>query len=309
MFALAFFQVMGIVAMNVRQLEAFRAVIETGSVTRAGDALRISQPAVSKLITNLARECGFALFRRRGNRLIATADAMTVFGEVERVFVGVESVERLASDIRNLRTGQLAIVAFPAIATRVLPQIITEFRGAHPNAAVSLVSRSSRALVEWVAGQRADVGITLMTVKTPNVVYEPLGTFPGVCVMHPSHRLARKSTIQAADLDGEAFIEIGAEDRSRSLVDRAFEGTRIGRHLIIEAQQAEAACAFATAGAGVSVVEPFSASGFRQDELAVRPFLPVVSFEMWLMYPAARPRTRMTDAFVEAFSSAMGRFR
>lgn len=234
---------------------------------------------------------------------------MALFAEVERVFVGVENVARFASDIRDMRSGQRSIVSFPAISTRVLPQIITDFRRNHPGTAISLVSRSSRALVDWVAAQRADVGISLMTAETPNVVYEPLGAFSGVCVLHPAHPLAAKDVVLATDLDGEPFIEIGSEDRSRPRVDQVFEGTRIRRHLIIEAQQAEAACAFAAAGAGVSIVEPFSASGFRRDELAVRPFQPLVSFDMWLMFPAFRPRTRMTDAFVETFRTAIEPFR
>jgi DNA-binding transcriptional LysR family regulator len=294
---------------NVRQLEAFRAVIETGSVTRAANTLRISQPAVSKLLMQLTRECGFSLFRRRGNRLIPTAEAMTLFGEVERVFVGVENVARFASDIRDLRAGQLSIAAFPAIATRVLPKIITSFREDHPGTAVSLVSRSSRSLVDWIAAQRADLGVSLMTAETPNVVYETLGSFAGVCVCHPDHRLAGKGVVTASDLHGEPFIEIGAEDRSRYRVDRAFEGLQVHRHLVIEAQQAEAACAFAAVGAGVAIVEPFSAAGFRPDELAVRPFLPVVAFDMWLMYPTFRPRTQMANAFVEFLRGALEPFR
>lgn len=295
--------------MNVRQLEAFRAVMETGSVTRAADALRISQPAVSKLLAQLSRSCGFGLFRRRGNRLLPTGEAMALHTEVERVFVSVDSVARFASDIRDLRSGQLAIVAFPAIATRVLPQIITAFRSQHSGTAVSLVSRSSRALVDWVAAQRADIGISLMTADTPNMVCEPLGSFAGVCVCHPAHRLAQRDVVHASDLHNENFIEIGAEDRSRFRVHQAFEGLQVHRQIVIEAQQAEAACAFAVAGAGVSIVEPFSATGFRADELAVRPFRPTVSFDMWLILPTLRPRTRMADAFVEVLRTALEPFR
>ena len=295
--------------MNVRQIEAFRAVIETGSVTRAADAMGISQPAVSKLLAALARECGFDLFRRRGNRISPTAEAMALAGEVERVFVGVESVSRFAVDIRDLRAGQLSIAAFPAISARVLPPIITAFRTRHPAVAVSLVSRSSRPLVDWIAGQRADIGIGLMKAETPNVVYENLGSFAAVCVCHPKHPLAKKRVIHAADLAGENFIELGAEDRSRFRVDEAFEGLGIRRNLVIEAQQSEAACAFAAAGAGVSVVEPFSADGFRPHELAVRPFRPTVLFEMWLIVPTLRPRSRMADAFVQDLRDALKAFR
>lgn len=295
--------------MNVRQLEAFRAVVETGTVTRAAETLRVSQPAVSKLLAALARDCGFDLFRRLGNRLIPTAEAMALFGEVERLFIGVEHVARHAGAIRDLRKGQLSIAAFPAIATRTLPRIITDFQGAHPGTAVSLVSRSSRLLVDWIATQRADLGLGLITADVPGVQFEPLGSFAGVCVMRPDHRLARKPVVEAGDLHGESFIALGVEDRSRFRVDQAFEGLQIRRNIIIESQQSEAACAFAAAGAGVSIVEPFSASEFRQDELAVRPFHPMVQFDMWLLIPSYRPRANMTDAFVHSLRQAIEAFR
>ncbi|WP_246104920.1 LysR substrate-binding domain-containing protein [Rhodoligotrophos appendicifer] len=292
----------------MRQLEAFRAVMETGSVTRAATTLHVSQPAVSKLLAALARECGFDLFRRRSNRLFPTSEAMALFGEVERVFVGVEKVSRFAGDIRDMRFGQLSIASFPAITTRFLPKIIVRFRETYPGTAVSLVSRSSRALVDWIAAQRADIGIGLMTVEVADIEFQPLGSFDGVCVLPPGHPLTAKDVVHVHDLDGVPFIEIGADDRSRARVDRAFEGVRIHRNNIIEAQQSEAACAFVAAGAGVSVVEPFSASGFRDDEIVVRPFRPRVTFDLWLMLPTLRPRAQMTDVFVSTLRESLASF-
>ena len=229
--------------------------------------------------------------------------------EVERLFVGVEHVARHASDIRDLRSGQLSLAAFPALAARTLPRIITRFREAHPRIQITLVSRSSRALVDWVAAQRSDFGIGLMAVERPGVVFEPLGSFEGVCVLHPAHPLAARDVIHATDLNGEPFIALGVEDRSQFRVDQAFEGLRVARQVVIESQQSEAACAFAAAGAGISVVEPFSASEFAPNVLAVRPFRPVVRFDMWLLLPAYRPRSRLTDAFIETFRAELQRFR
>src|SRR4051812_37324557 len=117
--------------MNLRQLQALRAVLDSGTATRAAETMRISQPAVSKLLSHLARDCGVELFRRHGNRLIPTAEALTLYREVERMFVSVEHIPRLAGGIRELRSGQLAIAAFPALATRPLPRIITRFLRQH----------------------------------------------------------------------------------------------------------------------------------------------------------------------------------
>jgi DNA-binding transcriptional LysR family regulator len=287
--------------MNPRQLEAFRAVMETGSVTRAAAAMRISQPAVSKLLAMLARSCGFALFARNGNRLIPTAEALFLSTEVERVFMGTEQIARHVANIRDLRSGRLSIVAFPALATRALPRFLTAFLTDHSQTSISLLARSSQPLIDCVAAQQSDIGIGLLNSDRPGVLFEPVGAFDGVCVLPPGHRLARKRVVHAADLTDETFVSLGTEDRSRFRVDQAFERLSVRRHMTIEAHQSEAACAFVAAGAGVSVVEPFSVSGFEPGQLVVKPFRPSVKFDMWLLFPAHRPRSKIASAFATSF--------
>jgi DNA-binding transcriptional LysR family regulator len=291
--------------MNLRQLEAFRAVIESGTVTRGAEAMRISQPAVSKLMGHLARDCGFALFRRNGNRLIPTAEALTLYREVERMFVSVEHISRVATGIRELRSGQLSIAAFPALATRPLPRIITRFLRDHADTRVSVVGRSGRMLVEWVAANQVDLGIGLMLPDYPGIDFQSAGSVDGVCVLDPRHPLARQEIIQASDLDNLPFISLGAEDRSRFRIDQAFEGLAVRRRITIEAQQSEAACTFASEGAGIAIVEPFSASEFTPDRLAVRPFRPRVRFDLWLMTPTQRPRSLILESFIELFQRSI----
>lgn len=293
--------------MNVRQLQAFRSVIELGSVTHAAEALRISQPAVSKLISHLGRDCGFELFRRNGNRLIPTAEALMLYGEVDRIFVSVDHIARHAAAIRELRSGQISIAAFPAIATRPLPRLITRFLRDHPETRFSLVARSGRLLTEWVAASRVDVGIGLMLPELPGISYESAGTVDAVCVMSPSHPLARRKVIRAMDLDGQPFISLGTEDRSRYRIDQVFEGSRVQPRIVVEAQQSEAACMFAAEGAGVAIVEPFSASGFTPDQLAVRTLQPRVRFDLWIMTPAHRRRSLIVTSFIELFRQSIAR--
>jgi len=291
--------------MNVRQLQAFRSVMDLGSVTRAAEALRISQPAASKLIGNLARDCGFELFQRSGNRLIPTAEALSLYREVERIFIGVEHIERHAEAIRDLKAGQIAIAAFPAIATRPLPRLMTRFLHSHPDTRFSLVARSGRLLVELVAADRVDLGIGLMLPEHPGVKANKAGSFEAVCVMSRGHRLASRKFIRASDLDDEPFISLGAEDQSRFRIDKAFEGSGIRRRITIEAQQSEAACMFATEGAGIAIVDPFSAAEFSTGQLVVKPFRPHVRFDLWLMSPIYRQRSRIVDAFVDLFCRSL----
>jgi DNA-binding transcriptional LysR family regulator len=292
--------------MNLRQLEALRAVIDCGGVTRAAETLRVSQPAVSKLISLLARDCGFELFRRNGNRLIPTPEALTLYREVERMFVSVEHISRLAAGIREQRSGHLSIAAFPALATRPLPRFITRFLRNRGEVQITISARSGRTLAEWVAANQVDLGIGLLLLEHPGIKYLSAGSVEGVCVLPPRHPLARRKVIHAGDLADLPFISLGSEDRSRFRVDQAFEAARVRRRIAIEAQQSEAACTFASEGAGIAIVEPFSASEFERERLAVRAFRPRILFDLWLMTPAQRPRSLLVEEFIAVFRRSVG---
>ena len=73
---------------NHRQIEAFRAVFQTGSMTAAGALIGVTQPAISRLIRDLEGEIGWSLFDRSAGKLIPTADAIALFREVQRRYHG-----------------------------------------------------------------------------------------------------------------------------------------------------------------------------------------------------------------------------
>ena len=80
--------------LTYRQLEAFVAVLETGSVTRAAERLHISQPALSQLISNFESDLGYPMFRRSGGRLAPTAEAELLRDEVQSALAAVERAIR-----------------------------------------------------------------------------------------------------------------------------------------------------------------------------------------------------------------------
>jgi DNA-binding transcriptional LysR family regulator len=102
--------------MNTHQLEAFHVVMASGSFTRGGKGFRISQPAVSKMVALLDRECGFVLFHRRKNVVGPRAEARLLFAEAEPVFVGTAAISEHIKAIKAQRVGDLGIVTFPALS-------------------------------------------------------------------------------------------------------------------------------------------------------------------------------------------------
>jgi DNA-binding transcriptional LysR family regulator len=294
--------------MNVRQIEAFRAVMTIGSVTRAAERLNISQPAVSQLIAQFERHCGFRLFERQGSKLAATREAQALYAEVERMFVGVGQIARVARALRDQSWGSLGIAAFPAIARRVMPDIVWSFCRNRPDTSFRIESMRSRSMIDAVATQQVDIGLSFLPGDRPEVETTHLHRFRGLCIMPASHRLTQRETIHARDLAHEDFISLGPQDHSRFMIDRIFDEQKISRRLRIEVGQSETAFSFVASGAGLAVVDPISAYNNTDPRIAVRPFEPTVEFDVWLIRPKVARAFNLVDSFVEHALEQLRRF-
>lgn len=291
--------------MNLRQVEVFRQVFEASSVTAAAEALSISQPAVSKHLSALERACGFLLFERSGGRLVPTPEGRLFALEVERLFENTNRLEHIARAIAERRRGNVRIAAFPALSNRFLPTTLAPTLMARPEIRLTLQSRTSPRVGELAASQQIDLGFSLLPVEHPMVECLPACTFALICALPSRHRLAARRVVRAGDLRHEPFISLGAADRSRALVDEAF-GTRHARtHMQIEAPMAETACSFVANGLGVSIVPPFVARGFAEEDLVMRPFQPAVEMQIWQLIPLGNPIAAVTRELAATIRGAL----
>jgi DNA-binding transcriptional LysR family regulator len=292
--------------LNTRQLEALAAVIETGTVTAAATRLHITQPAVSNLIANLERATGLALFRRERKRLLPTAEARILYAEIEKIFHGAGHIARVASEIRALRFGSITIASLPSFGLHELPRIIARFVETRPDINIVLQVRDSPKVVEWAIAQQIDLGISKLGSDHPAVCSELLIETSGVCVLPNGHRLAARPSIVPIDLEGERFVSLGWEDRSRHLIDQVFEHAGVVRKLSVETQLSEVACSFVESGAGVSIVDAFTAREFsRRGALQSRSFSPDISFDIRLLRPAFRAPSLILENFVAFLSEEL----
>jgi DNA-binding transcriptional LysR family regulator len=283
--------------MNLRQIEAFRAIIETGTVGRAAERLSISQPAVTKLLQHLESTIGFALFDRRRGRLSPTAEAMMLYDEVERVFRGLDDLARFTSEIRTLQHGALRIGTMPALSIGFIQDLVARFIETRPAIRVSIQTRTSPKLVDWLVSGHLDVGFTSHPPDHPEVTSELLCSTELVCILPREHRLTSKSVVHAADFAGEQFISFGPDSPYRHRLDDIFNklGVEIGR--LYEAPMAPAVCAMVARGMGVAILNPHFLGAF-ESLVAVRPFLPGIVADLRMVVPRYRRQPLITQAFI-----------
>ena len=270
--------------MNLRQIEAFRMVMITGTVTAAAERMRISQPAVSRMLTLLEDKTGLTLFIRTKQRLRPTPEAQQFFREVERSYIGMEKLEKSALNIRNAMTGTLRIASVPIAGMAFLPRVIVRYRRAHPDVTISLQTRSSTTVLDWVASTNYDIGFAAGVPDQPNLQTITFADVKGVCILPPSHRLAARAFIEASDLDGEEFISLDPMDGNRVAVDQAFQTANVRRRVSLEAPYAAVVAAMVAQGLGVSVLSPLALLDLGPDRIRAKPFTPDIRFKFSLVY-------------------------
>ncbi len=289
---------------RLRQLEAFRAVMHAASVTQAAEVLRISQPAVSRLIASLEQDLGFALFSRRRGRLLPTPESTFLLGEVERAISNLDHIGQIAEDIRNRRTGHLQIACLPGFATSLLPRVVARFLAQRPDVTISLQPRHNQRVQEWIMAQQYDVGFSEKPLDHPAVESETLRV-RCVCILPKGHPLAAREVLTPNDLDGLPMIAMNRDHPHFHALRQAFERAGARFNVRVETRQFASACIMVGEGAGVSVVSPIDADEYLNRGLEVRRFEPSIPFDLGILYPAHRPRSLILVEFVATFHDSM----
>lgn len=285
--------------MNLRQLEAFRAVILGQTVTRAAEMLHISQPAATRLIASLEEDIGFSLFERIKGRLQPTPEAMTLYQEVQRSLIGVDRIARTAQDILSLKRGSLHIACAPAMGLSFLPRAIAAFMAEHDHVQISLAVLSSREVVDLVVGQRCDLGIIVLPNTYPSPRAEKLLATRMLCALPAGHRLQNQATIKPEDLQGEAFISYPQSIGSRQHIDSIFAAHGVERELRLETQLSLPMCALVEQGLGVALVDAISAVEYRGSGIVFRAFEPAIEMDFSMLLPVQGPASKLQISFLE----------
>ncbi len=284
---------------NLRSLECFRTIIDQGSVTAAARHLKLTQPAVSRLLGLLESAVGFPLFHRSKGRLIPTDEALTFYKQVDIALQSIDRVSDLARNLRNSDFGELKIVSPPSFAEGILSRVISTFIKQHPNLRVNLDSESVEIARDMVALQAVDCGFIKLPTEHPGLVCKPLISSGTVCALPRDHRLASRQTIKVTDLAGESLILLGKGRVSRQQIDDAFASAGVDMNVRIETHTVGTACAFAKGGSGIAIINEMLGLLYAGRDVVFRRFSPDVKHEYAFMTSTDAPMTRVTQKFYE----------
>jgi len=292
---------------NLRQIEVFRAVMITGSIRGASQLLFVSQPAVSRLLSHTEARVGFPLFERIRGRLYATPEAKKLFHEVEQVYAGVKRVNELARELSEHQEGILNLVASPSVGQMVIPMAMAEYRHSSPQVKLTFHYLGQTPLMERLLNRQADLALSILPVNHPNLEMEEIGSGRLVCICPYNHPLARRATLAVDDLLSFPLISYDRASPFGAMVGALFEASGEPVRAAIEAGSPQNACALVQAGAGIALVDEFSARSWAASKFVVRPVVNAPVLKATLVRLRTEPMSQLAQAFVEVLRSVMQR--
>ncbi|WP_170415909.1 LysR substrate-binding domain-containing protein [Ruegeria atlantica] len=286
-----------------KQVDAFRTVVSTGTVTEAAAMLGISQPAVSRLISDFEAEVGFQLFQRSGRVLVPTDEARLLVEEVRQAVSGMEHIKESATAIGKFGHARLNLVITPGVSSQLAPDLLQEFSVTWPQAMARMEIAPSDDAVEWMVSQNYDFGITTTQPANPSFDSLVIRNSDVCCVVPTGHPLAEKTIVQAQDLAGKNFISYMPSSRFRFEIDQFFEAKGISRQMQYETRTTDAVCRLVARGLGVSVVGASLDYLKTIPDCVALPFAAPLTFRAVLFWSKNKPLSAVGQSFLKIVQS------
>jgi len=259
--------------LNLHHLRLFAAVVDQGGFTRAGRALRLSQPAISKSITELEREIGLSLLDRSAKTVRLTEAGRALHTRAREIFGIEKAAEQELRELRGMERGILRVGASTTIATYFLPRILGRFHEAHPKIEIRSASANTRQIAKMLLEWRIDVALVEGPVSNQRLAVIPWQSDELVVIAHPGHRLLHaRSTPSVHDLVNETFIMRERGSGTREVAERALadRGVKVGRTMRVGGT--EVIKQAVAAGLGIAIVARAAAADqLALDRIAVVP--------------------------------------
>lgn len=282
--------------LKLRQLEVFRAVMETGSVTAAAARLNCTQPAASVALSKFEQASGLTLFDRVRGRFVPTAEGEALYVEVDRGMHGIGRIATKIDELRHGRVGSLTIASDGAIT--LLTRVVATFQERHADVTLDLFHRPSKDIVNWSAGRQLDIGLVEGITNWPGVAFEPF-VQACVCLVPVGHRLAGADVVSPADLGGETLIGV-SEHHSIDVQVASLLGSQgirpAGR---INAEYFETCKQLVRRGVGLCIIGVASHEPDLGDGVVALPFEPQIHYEMSIVTPSRPGPSALARLFVD----------
>jgi len=242
------------------QVQSFLEVARRGNVSRAAEAIYVSQPTLTARLHALESELGEKLFvrTRQGMRLTDAGRAFLPFAEraAQAVIDGREAI----AELNSASAGHLVIAAAPAISTYLLPPLLERFAAAHPRVDVAVRTGHSEDVLQLVLKSEVQLGLG-RELRHHDIELLPFYEEELGLMVAPGHHFAGRQSVSMADLAGEQLILFDRTSSYYELTQASFASAGLTPRGMFELDNIEAAKKMVERRLGVALLPRTAVAG------------------------------------------------
>jgi DNA-binding transcriptional LysR family regulator len=285
---------------DVQALRYFVEVARRQGFTRAGEALHVTQPAISKAVRALEEELGAPLLVRERRRVSLTDAGRIVLERAQGVLDAMRIIEEEVVELSALRRGRLRIGMPPIVGVAFFPPLLAEFHTAHPGIVLELREEGSRHIEALVRNRELDVGAVVLPTDE-----KTFGTLPFVrdelrAVLHPGHPLARRKSLSLRELRDTPFVLYRPEFALHGHILEACRRAGFEPHVVSESSHWDFIVAMVAANIGVALLPQTICRQLDPEQVrSVEMPQPVIPWKVALIWRRDRHLPPATRAWLE----------
>jgi DNA-binding transcriptional LysR family regulator len=291
--------------LSLRQIEIFRAVMITKTVSGAAQMLGASQPGLSRMLRHIEDRLRFRLFDRTRGRLVPTQEAHVLFAEIEHVYKGFEDLDHIVKRLAKGEDRLFRVGASPSLGHSVVPRMLARLTSNYPGLNIQFDILSVEQVADYLALQRGEYALTVYPVEHPNILSSRIGAGRMVCAVPADHPLAEKGRIAIADILAERIISFRRDTPHGQVIARMFEQAGLELEVATFVRFAETAVAFVANGMGVALVDSFTALHAHAETVRFVEFDGPGSIPVYINRNLEAPRAIIGETFEEIARSVL----
>lgn len=289
--------------MNLRHIEVFRAVMLSGSLSGASQILFISQPAVSKMISQIERSTNLKLFEKIKGRLSPTHEAIRLFREIQIFWQNIENLKNFTKNLANPDSEILKISASASLGAYLVPQTIGKLIKKNEKLKFKIDILIPSLMNDSISNMNTTIGVSIGALPHPKIRILNKLECGFSCLLRKDHKLSKHKTIKKDDLIGEKIISIASFNQYEKKLQNIYGDLIEKNNFSIEVRSSTSAIWYVHAGAGLAVIDNAAAAGAQSNDLISIPYETDEKIEIYIVSSTETPLSILQERFIEEFKS------
>lgn len=287
--------------MRYRFIEVFYSVFNNGSVTKAARELNVTQPSISKILSQSEHDLGIKLFERINKKMVPTPEAKILFPYAEKIHNNLENFRRVSTNLIIKPEGDLNIAATHALGIDYLPEAISQFGQLNSDITFETVTLHYEEIQKQLLELKVDLGIVYdhtphrdiksITIDTGEfVVIAPHTSFPG------------RSEVNISDITPHPFIKItdkiGPRGPLGSKLDEYLSRYAKDLNITFNTETFQVALALVSKNMGITITDRISAESSTKSNIKILNLRPNLKFTLEVIHLKSNPLSLINKKFI-----------